>query len=248
MENSNKVYQREFRPSNKGIIRIGLTGGIASGKSTIARIFRHLGADLIDADRIARQAIRSGTPAYRKIVRRFGRNFLRRDKEINRKKLGKYIFEHPDQRELLNAIVHPEVFRKEKEAERTIRKKKAHAVIIYDVPLLIETGSYRRMDKVILVHVTRKLQIDRLRKRNGLTREESLKRIRAQLPFHMKKKVSDFVISGTADQKKTEARIRVILTSILKERPDCRWAIRNSGISRRPSTGKARGRPAPGKR
>ncbi|MFI5303949.1 MAG: dephospho-CoA kinase [Nitrospiria bacterium] len=203
-----------MEPSNMGILKIGLTGGIASGKSTIARIFKDLGAELIDADLIAHQVIQKGNPAYRKIVKRFGKDCLKRNGEINRKILGKIIFENPDKRKILNDIVHPEVFKRKIEAERKIVKRNENAVIVFDIPLLIETGSYSTMDKVVLVYVKREKQIERLMKRNHLSREDSQKRIRAQSPFKLKKQYADYVIRGDEDLGKTRKNVKRILDKI----------------------------------
>jgi dephospho-CoA kinase len=200
-----------------GVVRIGLTGGIASGKSTVARMFKGLGAELIDADRIAHQVIKKGTGAYKKIIKKFGKVCLDQKGEINRKYLGEMIFNDPEKRRVLNAIVHPDVFKKEKEEERKISKKNRNAIIIYDIPLLIETGSHLKMDKVILVHVKREKQIERLMNRNRLTREESLKRVRAQFPFYQKKKLADYLINGDIAGGGTEKRVKNIFEKILRE-------------------------------
>lgn len=200
-----------------GIVRIGLTGGIASGKSTVARIFRSLGAELIDADLIAHKVIEKNKPAYRKIVKTFGQVCLRKNGEINRNVLGKIVFKNPDQRKILNAIVHPEVFKEEKEAEKRIRKKNRNAIIVYDIPLLIETGSYSKMDKVVLVYVKREEQIERLMLRNHLTKEESLQRIQAQIPLDQKKKYADYLINGDENREKTLRRVKKVFEEIREE-------------------------------
>lgn len=200
-----------------GMVRIGLTGGIASGKSTVASMFKMLGAELIDADRIAHQVIQKGTPAYKKIIKTFGRDCLDKKGEINRKTLGKMVFNDPEKRKTLNAIVHPDVFKKEKEEEKKILKKNRNAVIIYDIPLLIETGSHLKMDKVILVHVKREKQIERIMNRNRLTREESLNRVRAQFPLYQKKKHADYLINGDDVRENTEKKVKKIFEKILRE-------------------------------
>jgi dephospho-CoA kinase len=199
-----------------GILKIGLTGGIASGKTTIAGIFKELGAEIIDADLIARKVSQKGTSVYKEIVKAFGKNCLKKDGEIDRKKIGKIIFESPDKRKLLNAIIHPEIFKKERLLEREIKKRNKHAVILYDIPLLIETGSFAKMESVVLVHVKRETQISRLMKRNRLTRDESLNRIQAQLPFSQKKKYADYLIRGDETRDKTVKRVKKIYSEILR--------------------------------
>lgn len=200
-----------------GAARIGLTGGIASGKSSVARMFKALGAELIDADRIAHQVIKKGTPAYKKILKLFGGACLDKTGEIHRGYLGKIIFNDPEKRKKVNAIVHPDVFKKEKEEEKKIFKKNRNAVIIYDMPLLIETGSHLRMDRVILIHVKREKQIERIMNRNRLTREESLNRVRAQLPLYQKKKHADYLINGDEIREKTEKKVKRIFEKIVRE-------------------------------
>jgi dephospho-CoA kinase len=200
-----------------GVVRIGLTGGIASGKTTVARMFKTLGAQLIDADRIAHQALQKGTPPYKKITKKFGRACLDKKGEIDRKYLGKIVFSDPEKIKIVNAIVHPYVFKKEKEEEKKILKKNRNAVIIYDIPLLIETGSHLKMDKVILVYVKREKQLERIMIRNRLTREESMNRVRAQLPFYQKKKHADYLINGDEIREKTEKKVKKIFEKIIRE-------------------------------
>jgi dephospho-CoA kinase len=199
------------------MVKIGLTGGIASGKSTIAKLFKKLGAEVIDADKIAHNAIAPGTPAYKKIVKILGSRHLNKKGEINRTALGKTVFSDPEKLKKLNAIVHPEVFKEEKREEKKIREKNPHAVIIFDIPLLFETGSYLKMDKVVLVYTRREAQVKRLMTRNHLTREESLKRIRAQMPFCQKKKLADYIVSGEDAGSRTEKKVKQIYQKIKNE-------------------------------
>ncbi|MBI1823406.1 MAG: dephospho-CoA kinase [Nitrospirae bacterium] len=200
-----------------GILKIGLTGGIAAGKSRIAKMFKALGTELIDADLIARQVTEIGTPAYKKMVRAFGPSCLNKKGEIDRKKMGKIVFENPEKRKILNTIVHPEIFKKERVIERQIKRKNRNAVIVYDSPLLIETGSFVKMDAVVLVHVKREIQISRLIKRNHLTLDESVKRVRAQFSHSQKRKYADYLIKGDEGRESTRKRVHKIFREILEE-------------------------------
>ena len=198
------------------VIKVGLTGGIASGKSTIAKMFKTLGAEIIDADKIARQVVEKGMPAYRRVVKTFGIECLNKKGEINRPHLGKIVFSDPEKRKTLNAIVHPEVFKMQKKEERTIRGGNSDAVIIFDVPLLMETGSHLSMDKVVLVQVDKDVQVNRLMTRNHLSKKESLTRIRAQMPFYKKKKLADYVIDGGSARTEIRKRVKTIYDEIKK--------------------------------
>ncbi|MHB8481921.1 MAG: dephospho-CoA kinase [Nitrospiria bacterium] len=199
------------------IIKVGLTGGIASGKTTLAKMFKSLGAEIIDADKIARRVVKKGLPAYQKIVKTFGDQCLNKKGEINRSYLGKIVFADPEKRKRLNDIVHPEVFKIEKKEENKIRKRNPKAVILYDIPLLIETGSHLKMDRVILVHVRRKVQIERLRRRNRLTPEESLKRIRAQISFKQKKRAADYLINGEGKRSEIFKKVKQCYEEITRK-------------------------------
>ena len=192
------------------MILTGLTGGIGSGKSQVALIFKRLGAYLIDADQLAREAVNPGSPAHQQIIDSFGTAFLHSDKTLNRAKLAQLIFEDDNKREQLNAIVHPYVFAEEERLQKDIEKKDSGAVILFMAPLLIETGADRRMQKVVLVSVDRETQLKRIIKRDGLTREEALKRLEAQLPLDQKKDRSHYIIDGASSTGSLEAQIRKI--------------------------------------
>ena len=133
------------------MLQVGLTGGIATGKSTVSRLFVECGAHLIDADVLAREVVTPRQPALRKIAETFGREMLRPDGALDRDRLGKVVFGDPKQLEKLNAIVHPYVAVAQEQRSREIAGKDPHAVIVYDAALLIEAGAHKRMDKIIVV-------------------------------------------------------------------------------------------------
>lgn len=189
---------------------VGLTGGIASGKSTVSRMFRDLGARVVDADVIARRIVRPGRVAHRDIVRTFGRQVLSPDGTLDRKRLGQQVFSDPKKLEQLNRITHPRIAR---EARREIRKHRAAGVplVVYDAALLVETGWHRDrrfgLDGLVVVNVPRKTQMERLVQRDGLSRRSALKRIGAQLPLSAKLKVADHVIDNGGSLDHTRRQV-----------------------------------------
>lgn len=184
----------------------GLTGGIATGKSYIDRCFVDLGAHLIDADLIAREVVEPDKPAWKKIVDHFGESILNPDRTLDRKKLGKRVFANREELKRLESFIHPEVFKREDELVREIRDKDPDAIIIVDAALMIESGSYKRFDKVILVVVDESIQLERLMNRDGISKEEALQKISSQMPQSEKRKFADFIIdsSGTRDESKSQ--------------------------------------------
>lgn len=188
----------------------GLTGGIATGKSTVSRLFVECGARLIDADVLAREVVAPGRPALQQIVESFGREVLRPDGTLDRDRLGKAVFGDPAQLEKLNAIAHPYVAVAQEQRSREIAGKEPHAVIVYDAALLIEAGAHKRMDKIIVVTADEQTQLARLKARDHLSAEEAGRRIATQMPLAEKAKVADYVIDGTLPMEQLRAEVRRI--------------------------------------
>ena len=195
------------------MIIAGLTGGLATGKSTVSRFFQDCGAVLIDADVLARLVVEPGKPAWRDIVRTYGKSVLRPDRTLDRPALGKIVFNNPTKLKRLNAIVHPRVAHEQARLTREIKGKDPKAVIIYDAPLLIEADAHRRMDRVIVVATDRETQLARLRRRSHLTKTEALRRIKSQMPLAKKVALADYVIDGTL----TAAQTRHAVTLVYEE-------------------------------
>ena len=179
------------------MIVVGLTGGIATGKSTVAQMFKQCGAIVIDADQLARDVVRPGTSAWREIVKCFGKVILNPDRTINRHALGAIVFHHRVKLRKLERIIHPRVAREKERLVRQIAKRTPYAVVIYEVPLLFEVGANKRVDKTLVVTADRATQIARLKKRNGFTRTEALRRIKHQMPLTQKARLADVVLNGT---------------------------------------------------
>ncbi|HOV42752.1 MAG TPA: dephospho-CoA kinase [Syntrophothermus lipocalidus] len=181
---------------------IGLTGGIASGKSTVSYILKSLGAVIIDADKVARKVVEPGQPAWQDIVKEFGQQVLNEDMTINREVLGKLVFSDQSLLAKLNRITHPRVIEYFREELARMARENPEAVVVLDVPLLFESGMYRLADEIWVVWANEKVQLERLMEREGFTPEEAWQRIRAQMPLEEKARRADRVInnSGTLDE------------------------------------------------
>lgn len=188
-------------------MNIGLTGGIACGKSTVAEMLEKRGAIIIDADVIAREVVEPGKTALKQLVQHFGSEVLLPDGTLNRKKLGSIVFSDENKREELNSILHPairaEMFSRMEHYEQAQPDK----LVVVDVPLLYESGLSPMFEKVMVVYVPSEVQLERLMNRDGLNRLEAENRIRAQMPIEEKKRLADIVIDNSGSQEKTEAQI-----------------------------------------
>lgn len=191
---------------------IGLTGGIATGVSTVAAMFQELGAIVIEADKIAREVVEPGTEPYRKIVERFGREVLSPDGTINRRHLGQIVFADAAARRKLNNITHPAIRRRIKEEVERIREQQLEALVLIDVPLLFDTTGPETfdMDGVIAVVADPERQIDRLMARDGFSREEAERRLAAQRPALEKADESDWVIRNAGSKEETRRQVATL--------------------------------------
>ena len=199
------------------MIVAGLTGGIGTGKSTVAKIFKEAGAIVIDADKIAKEAVQKGRPAWRKIVNHFGRDILLPDGQINRKHLADIIFNDLRQKEILNQIVHPIVFEETERILKEIENNVPNSVVIVDIPLLIESGMKRNLAEIIVVYIPEEIQIQRLMARDDLNLQEALARIRSQIPIEDKKSKATILIDNSSSRSETR---RVVLKVFNKLQQD----------------------------
>jgi dephospho-CoA kinase len=199
------------------VIIAGLTGGIASGKSTVSGFLCDAGARIIDADEIARAVVKQGTPAYDEICSFFGRTILREDSQIDRERLGNIIFNAPDKKARLNAIVHPRVFEQSAQMIDQIAAETPDAVVIMDVPLLFETGMEKDLALVIVVYLPEPLQLERLMKRDGIDEKAAMARIRAQMPIEEKRKRATIVIDNSGDIKNTQRSALTVFERLKKK-------------------------------
>jgi dephospho-CoA kinase len=191
---------------------IGLTGGIASGKSTVSKMLKEMDITVIDADVEARLAVEKGEPAYQKIVAEFGDDILLDNEGIDRQKLGSIIFHNSEKRQLLNGIVHPEV-RARMFNKIDTANKQGEKVVILDIPLLFESKLTSMVEKTILVYVDKPIQLQRLMERNQLSKEEAEARVNSQMPLSEKIALADVVIDNNGSIEETNRQLNEILVS-----------------------------------
>jgi len=196
------------------MLMVGLTGGVASGKSVVSRILKEEGAYLIDADQIARELVQPRTSAWEELVKVFGKEILQKDGSIHRKQLAAKDFSDPKQRDLLNRTLHPRIKEEMGRRLKAIGQKDPEAIVVIDAPLLVETGDHREMDKVIVVISTEAQQIARLREREGMDQEEARRIMASQIATEEKVKVADFVIRNEGSLEETEKRAREVFQEL----------------------------------
>ncbi len=189
---------------------IGLTGSIASGKSTVSRMLKELGYPIVDADLVARQVVEPGSETLQKINEAFDASVILPDGTLDRKKVGDLIFNDPESRKRLNDIIHPAI-RKEMLRQRAAYVAEGHQVVIMDIPLLFESQLQHLADKILVVSVTEENQLKRLIKRNGLSENEAAARISSQLPMTVKEAGADAIIYNNGSIEETNWQLNRIL-------------------------------------
>ena len=199
------------------MLLIGLTGGIASGKTTVSNMFVKLGAHLIDADVIARDVVKPDKPAWKEIVSAFGESVLDDKKEIIREKLAAAIFNSPEKRKQLEAITHPRIIEEENRLINEIRKNNKPGIIILDAALLIEAGHHNRVDKLIVVYLNKNTQIKRLRKRDSLSFADAEKRLDSQMSLDEKVNLANYVIDNGKSPDEVEKQVSQIYKKLIME-------------------------------
>ncbi len=199
------------------MILVGITGGLASGKTTVAGLFQECGAFVIQADQLARTVVEPGKTAWKEIVKTFGSRILQADRTLDRTALANLVFQHPRKLSVLHYIVHPRVAREQVRQTNAVARQHPNAVIIYDAALLIEARAHERMDRIILVTANQPIQIQRARQRDGLTKREALARIRAQLPLRTKRRFADYILNGTLPIARLRPQVRQLYQEFLQE-------------------------------
>jgi len=190
------------------VLVVGLTGGIVTGKSTVAKIFQQLGAIIIDADLIARQMVLPGRKSWKMIIKNFGKEILNENNEIDRKKMADIVFSDNRKLKLLNSITHPEIINNIKKKIKEIKNNSENErICIIDIPLLFETKTDNIMDKIIVVYLDWEQQLTRLKTRNGLNNDEAIKRIESQMPMQDKIKLADYVIDNSKSIENTKEQV-----------------------------------------
>lgn len=188
-------------------MNIGLTGGIATGKSTVSRMLTSRGAALIDADVIARQIMEPGHRVLAAVVDRFGQAVLLPDGTLNRKKLGEIVFSHPEERKALEQLTHPAIRTEMKERMEELEAENPHRLVVADIPLLYESGLESLYEAIMVVYVPRELQLARLMNRDELSLEEAEARLKAQMDIEQKKERADILIDNSRGLEETERQI-----------------------------------------
>jgi dephospho-CoA kinase len=189
---------------------VGLTGGIASGKSTVSRMLADAGARIIDADVLARQVVAPGQPALAAVVDHFGSGVLKSDGTLDRDRLAAEVFADPSQKAALERIVHPAVAKAMKARLAKIEATAPRSIVVLDVPLLFEAGMDAGLDLVVMVDAPEMVQLERLMKRNGLSRAEALARIRAQMPMAEKRRRADEIIDNSGSLASTRCQVAAL--------------------------------------
>ena len=198
------------------MLRIGLTGGIASGKSTVAARMRELGLSVLNADLLAHRLMEPGQPAYEDVVREFGRDVLAADGAVDRKKLGDIVFADAAKRERLNAIVHPRVIAAREEQLEQMEARDPRGLVIVEAALLVEAGYYKKLDSLIVCSCRPEQQLERLRAR-GLGEREARERIAAQLPLEEKLRLADDVLDCSGSVENTLQQTDALVERLLKQ-------------------------------
>lgn len=189
------------------MLKVGLTGGIATGKSYVLGVLSELGCEVLDADQTARQVVEPGQPAFSEIVVHFGQQVLGQDGKLDRAKLGAVVFASATEREKLNSIVHPRVYEAQAGWMESVFQRNPQTIAVIDAALMIETKSYKRFDKIVVVYCEPQIQLERLMARNHLSHAEAQARISAQMPSAEKLKYADFSINTSLGYEDTREQV-----------------------------------------
>jgi len=196
------------------MLRVGLTGGLASGKSLVGRALADLGCLLIQADELGRQVEEPGGEAYEGIVKEFGKEILTPQGAIDRRRLAALVFHEPERLKRLNALVHPPVKARERQLQEDFARRHPDGIAVTEAAILVETGTYREYDKLIVAVCRPEQQIERAMSRDGLTRKEVMDRVRRQMPLEEKRKHADYVIDTSGSKEDTLAQTRAVYNSL----------------------------------
>jgi dephospho-CoA kinase len=199
---------------------IGLTGGIATGKSTVVAMFERRGARILDFDVMARVVVEPGTPALKDIVAYFGQSVLKKDRTLDRTKVGEIVFGDAEKRKTLEGFIYPRLFEEYARRVKEIEEKHPDALVLVDTPLLFEANLEHMFEKIIVVHSTREEQIERIVERDGLGREDAFRRLEAQMPTEEKLKRADYIIHNSGSLEDVESEVDEIWETLqdLRER------------------------------
>ena len=198
------------------MLRVGLTGSIGVGKTFVASIFVELGCHVLDADQTAREVVMPGTPGLKALTEAFGEEILNPDGTLNRKQLGAVVFNDESQRQRLNHLLHPFIIVRQDEIMKAWEVEDPDGIGIIDAALMIESGGYKRFDKLVVVHCRPEVQLERLMLRDKLSRDEALRRINSQMPQEEKQKFADYLIDTSDGFELTRARTVEIYQQLIR--------------------------------
>jgi len=196
------------------MLRVGLTGGLASGKSFVGHALAELGCHLIQADELGHQVLMPGAEAYDAVVNEFGEEILDEDRYIIRRKLGTLVWDNPERLAKLNSFVHPAVIARQQSIIAEIAQRDPAAIVVVEAAILVETGSYRRFDRLIVVVCALEQQMERAMKRGAYSKEEALARLSRQLPLEEKVRVADYVIDTSGTKEHTLEQVKTVYNSL----------------------------------
>jgi len=198
------------------MLRVGLTGSIGVGKSFVGSVFVELGCRLLDADATAREVVLPGTAGLAAVVKEFGPEVLQTDGTLDRKQLGAVVFGDEQKRRRLNAILHPRIIEKQDQILQQWESEEPNGIGIVDAALMIESGGYKRFDKLIVVHCRPEVQLERLMLRDGLSCDEAQKRIDSQMPQEEKQRYADYLIDTSDGFELTRQRTKAVYDQLAK--------------------------------
>ena len=210
----------------RNFLLAGLTGGIATGKSTVSAMFRALGCIVIDADVLAREVVEPGQPAHAGIVAAFGRGVLAPDGTLDRKALGDIVFANPQRRRELEALTHPEIRARLAAKLAELAEQGFDGIVLFDAAVMIESGNYKNMDRMVVVTADAETQVRRQRERDGASAEAAARRIASQMALAEKVKLADYVIDNAGDREATRARVGEVHRALLQDLAARRTASR----------------------
>jgi dephospho-CoA kinase len=200
------------------MLRVGLTGSIAVGKTYVASVFAELGCHVLDADQTAREVVMPGTPGLKAVTAEFGEEILKPDGTLNRRQMAAVVFSDEEKRQRLNAILHPFIIARQDEILNEWEAEDARGIAIVDAALMIESGGYLRFDKLIVVHCRPEVQLERLMLRDNLSRAEAQRRIDSQMPQEEKQKFADYLIDTSDGFELTRAQTLRVYRELVSQR------------------------------
>jgi dephospho-CoA kinase len=201
----------------KRFLLVGLTGGIATGKSTVSMMFAHLGAKIVDADLLAREVVMPGQAALTEIVREFGPDVLAPDGSLDRKRVGAIVFDDAQKRKRLEEITHPAIRVRQQRILSVYEEEAFEGIVFWDAALLIESSGAKGMDRVVVVITDPDTELTRLMARDGFSEEDARRRIGSQMPLAEKVKVADYVIDNSGSRSETERLVKDVYRALTRD-------------------------------